>query len=337
MGGSAPKNTTQTTEQRLPPWLDAYAQDTLDFSKEVADRPLQQYDGPRIAGFTPDQLAAQQGVRGMQAQTGNFLQGLAGGAQGLAGYQPQQVAAGTLPGTDLGAYMNPYLSAVETGALNGLEQQRQTAQNSLADRAVSARAFGGSRQALQAGVVDATAAQKAGELSAQLRSGAFTNAQQMAQQDLARGLQAGMANQAAGLQGAGLNLQALGLAGQLGQNAQQANYTDLAALEGVGGQQQQLDQANLDQNYARFLEQWNYPMQQLQTRLAALGGTPYGGTTVSTMPQAGGNPAMGALGGAMSGAASGAAMGSVIPGIGTAVGAIAGGLLGGAGGYMSNR
>lgn len=326
MGGSAPKTTTQTTEQKLPPWLDTYAQDTLDFSKEVADRPLQQYDGPRIAGFTPDQLAAQQGVRGMQGQTGNFLQGLAGGAQGLAGYQPQQVVAGTLPGTDLGAYMNPYLSAVETGALNGLEQQRQTAQNSLADRAVSARAFGGSRQALQAGVVDATAAQKAGELSAQLRSGAFTNAQQMAQQDLARGLQAGMANQAAGLQGAGLNLQALGLAGQLGQNAQQANHADLAMLSGIGQEQQQLDQANLDQNYAQFLEQWNYPTQQLQTRLAALGGTPYGGTTVTTMPTTGGtSPAMGALGGA----ASGASMGSMFGPWGTAIGAVAGGLYGG--------
>jgi hypothetical protein len=337
MGGSAPKNTSQTTEQKLPPWLDAYAQDTLQFSGEVANRPLQQYDGARIAGFTPDQLAAQQGVRGMQGQTGRFMQGLAGGASALAGYQPQQVGAGTLPGTDLGGYMNPYLESVERGALNGLEQQRQTAQNSLADRAVSAKAFGGSRQALQAGVLDATAAQKAGELSGQLRSGAYQNAQTMAQADLNRQLQAATANQAAGLQGAGMNLQALGLAGQLGQNAQQANYTDLAALEGVGLQQQQLDQANLDQNYQRFLEQWNYPTQQLQTRLAALGGTPYGGTTVSTVPQARGNPAMGALGGAMSGAASGAMMGSAIPGIGTAVGAIAGGLLGGASGYMGQR
>ncbi|HEY4252589.1 MAG TPA: hypothetical protein VGM87_15355 [Roseomonas sp.] len=326
MGGSAPKSTEQTTEQRLPPWLDAYAQDTLDLSRGIADRPLQQYDGPRIAGFTPDQLAAQQGVRGMQGQTGNFLQGLAGGAAGLAGYQPQQVAAGTLPGTDLSGYMNPYLGSVETGALNALDQQRQAAQNGLADQAISARAFGGSRQALQAGVLDATAAQKAGELSSQIRSGAFTNAQQMAQQDLARGLQAGMANQSAGLQGAGLNLQALGMAGQLGQNAQQANYGDLAMLSGIGQEQQQLGQANLDQNYQQFLDAWNYPMQQLQTRLAALGGTPYGGTTVTTMPQAGGtSPAMGALGGA----ASGASAGSMFGPWGTAIGAVAGGLYGG--------
>lgn len=324
MGGGE-ESQTQTTEQKLPPWLDSYAQNTLDFSQQVADRPLQQYQGPRIQGFTADQLSAQQGVRGMQGQTGNFLQGLAGGAQSLAGYQPQQVQGGTLPGTDLGAYMDPYLQSVETGALNGLEQQRQSAQNSLADQAISSRAFGGSRQALQAGVLDATAAQKAGELSSQIRSGAFTNAQQMATQDMNRGLQAGMANQSAGLQGAGLNLQALGTAGQLGQNAQQANYTDLAMLSGIGSEQQQLGQANLDQNYQQFLDQWNYPTQQLQTRLGALGGTPYGGTTSTTSPVQGGSPAMGALGGA----ASGASMGSMFGPWGTAIGAVAGGLYGG--------
>ncbi|HEY4250647.1 MAG TPA: hypothetical protein VGM87_05590 [Roseomonas sp.] len=325
MSGGGEDTKTQTTEQKLPPWLDAYAQNTLDFSQQVADRPLQQYQGDRIQGFTPDQLAAQQGVRGMQGQTGNFLQGLAGGASSLAGYQPQQVQGGTLPGTDLSKYMDPYLQSVETGALSALDQQRQQAQNGLADQAISAKAFGGSRQALQAGVLDANAAQQAGNLSAQLRSGAFTNAQQMAQQDMTRGLQAGMANQSAGLQGAGLNLQALGLAGQLGQNSQQANYTDLAMLSGIGQEQQQLGQANLDQNYQQFLDQWNYPLQQLQTRLGALGGTPYGGTSSTTMPVAGKDPAMGALGGA----ASGAAAGSMFGPWGTAIGAVGGALYGG--------
>lgn len=329
-GGSKSSTGTTTTKTELPLWLENATQDYVHMGEDVASRPYEAYGGQRIAGITDDTANAYQGVRDQQGLTGTAMTGLAG--QAAQGYDPMMVNAGQATGPMLQQYMNPYTNQVEKVALQNLNSQRMGAQNQLADQARAGNAYGGSRYALQAASTDAQAAQQAGNLSAQLRNQNFTNAQQMAQQDLTRGLQAQGMNQQAGLAANSQNLQGLGLSGQLLGQAQQANYTDLGALEGVGNALRAYNQQGLDQNYQSWLDARNYPLEQLGIMQSVIGSTPYGGTTISSGVQGGSkaNPAMGALGGAASGAAAGAAFGG-------GWGAIPGAIIGGLGGYMSAR
>lgn len=277
---SGPQTTIQKTE--LPPWLNEAAQENLRIAGELAQRPYQPYTGSTVAGFSPEQ---QQAFQMAQQNVGSYMPALTAGmgaAAQSAFYTPQQVAAQTMPQGDIGAYMNPYLSEVEQRATANAESALQRQLNQIAGQASQARAFGGSRQGIAEGVAAAEAARGIGDLSAQLRAQGYTQAQQIMQADQARQLQAALANQQAGLAGAGLGLQGAGVLGNLAGQRQQLGLTDVGAVEAVGAQQQQMAQRALDDAYARFVEQRDYPLQQLNLRLAAVGATPYGQSTTQT-------------------------------------------------------
>ncbi|MGQ9371953.1 hypothetical protein [Azospirillum sp. ST 5-10] len=87
-----------------------------------------------------------------------------------------------------------------------------------------------------------------------------------------------MLGQTSGLLGAADQMRTSGLARQ----ARDLNGSN--ALLGIGGQQQAMDQANLDLAYQDFLAQRGYPMEQLSQRLALLRGSPTGSTTSTTQP-----------------------------------------------------
>ena len=111
-------------------------------------------------------------------------------------------------------------------------------------------------------------------------------------------MQAQLANQSAGLQGANLRMGAASQLGSLAQQAQAARLQDASVLEGIGGARQAQQQALLDEAYARWNEQRNYPIEMLNLRLGATSATPYSSTstTQSTMPRQSGNALMSGLG-----------------------------------------
>lgn len=329
-GGGSKTPSSTSTETKLPLWLEDASQDYIHKAEDIAGSDYQQYGGEQIAGFNPDQTNAFQAVRQNFGRTSGVLEDYARTAAQAANYNPLQVSGGSLPTTNLDAYMNPYIQQVEQGALQALDQQRLQGQNTIADQSVASGAFGGSRQGIQAGVLDAGAATAAGNLSGQLRSAGFTQAQNMAQQDLARSLQAQGMNQQAGLQAENLGLGGLTLAGQMMQGSQQGWYQDVGALEGVGGQLQGMEQQRLDLAHQQWLDQQNHPLWSLQVMQNALGSTPYGGNTISTGPAPSkGSPWAGAAGGALSGAATGSVAGPY--------GAAAGAVIGAGLGYAGSR
>ena len=154
--------------------------------------------------------------------------------------------------------------------------------NQISGQAIQSRAFGGSRQGIAEGVAAAEGARGIGDLSARLRAQGFQQAAALQQADQARQMQADLANQQAGLTGAGLSLQGAGALGSLAQQQQRMGLTDVGAVETIGAQQQALAQRALDDAYARFVEQRDFPLQQLNLRLAAVGATPYGQTQTQT-------------------------------------------------------
>ena len=325
MGKSSGGGTqTVTNQTQYPDWVNNAAQKNLNASYQVAGNLIGPYSGQRVASMTPAQTADINNVQQNVGSTNPAFAYAQGTAADLTNYQPAQVNAGSLAGTDLSGYMNPYTQNVINSGLQSLDIQRQQALNQVGDQAIKTGAFGGSRQGVSEGVTNAGSAMQAGQLASGLQAQNFAQAQAAAQNDLNRNLQAQGMNQQAGLSGAGLNLQAannLGTLAAQGQNSfLQGNAAALAGQEGIQANQQ----AQLDAAKQYYTEQQQFPIQQLQIPLQALGATPYGGTTTQTSPGPSTNLGYSALGGA----GVGAQIGSLIPALGGGYGAGAGALLG---------
>ena len=198
--------------------------------------------------------AAQTGSTGYNAATGQAT-GYDASQAGATGYgaatlsgsptvQAQNVQAGQLGSTNLNPYFNPFESQVVNQSLQDIERSRQIQQNQTAAQAEAAGAYGGSRSGVLEAETNRGFADQAARTASQLRQAGFTNAQQMAQQDIATRMQASLANQGANLQAgtttanlaqqAGLaNQSALNQAGQFGAQAQ-----NVAALQNMAAQNQ---------------------------------------------------------------------------------------------------
>ena len=318
MGKSAPSSQTVVNKTELPQWVQEAGQKNLAAAYDVSANMLGPYQGQRVAGLTP----------GTEQVVGNITQNAAMSqpafayAQQLAaqagGYQPQQVQAGyatpqvqtaasspqvqagQLSQTDLAQYMNPYTKSVLETSLDVLNQQRQTGLNQAYDAAIKAKAFGGSRQAIQEGVVNAAAQQQAGQLAAQLMAQNYGQAQTAAQADITRSMEAQRLNQQAGLSGAQLGIQGAGALGQLAGAGQEAYLTGQTGALTAQSLLQAQQQAQLDAAQQAYREAQQFPIQQLQIPIQALGATPYGSTKTETGPGMQSSPFLSALGGVSS-------------------------------------
>jgi hypothetical protein len=279
-GGGGPQTVTNKTE--IPEWVQAAGQRNLSAAYDVSQFMPGPYEGQRVAAMSPGQV----NTIGSIANNYAMAQPAFAQAQQMAAtsgaYQPSQVSAGQLSSTDLSPYMNPYTKDVLQSSLDTLNMQRQTGLNAAQEAANKARAFGGSRLGIQEGVVNAAAQQQAGQLAAQLNAQNYTQAQAAAQADMARRMESQRLNQAAGLSGAGLGLQGAQTLGGLataGQESFLTGATSALAAQTAIQQQQQQELAAAQQAYT---EQQQFPLQQLQIPIQALGITPYGQTSTQT-------------------------------------------------------
>lgn len=297
-GGGGTQTVTQRTE--IPEWVQEAGRRNLAAAYDVSRNMMGPYQGQTVADLSQGQL----GTIGAIANNYAMAQPAYAYAQQMAaqagGYRPQDVTAGQLSQTDLSPYMNPYTENVIQSSLDQLNQQRMTNLAQQSDAAIRANAFGGSRQAIQEGVVNAAAQQQAGQLAANLYSQNFNQAQAAAQADIARRMQADQYNQAAGITGAQLGLTGAQTLGGLAGAGQESFLTGAAGSLAAQSAIQQQQQAQLDaaRNYYASLQQ--FPLQQLQIPLQALGITPYGQTSTQTGPGPSGNGLMTGLGAAAS-------------------------------------
>ena len=109
-------------------------------------------------------------------------------------------------------------------------------------------------------------------------------------------------NQAAGLQQAGLGLQGAQLLGGLAGAGQQSYLQGAGSALAAQSALQQQQQAEIDAAQQAYREAQQFPIQQLQIPIQALGATPYGQTTTQTAPGPTSNPLLTGLGAAASAA-----------------------------------
>jgi hypothetical protein len=219
-------------------------------------------------------------------------------------------------------YMSPYVQNVlDVQKREALQdaQKSQLVQNLGAARQGT---YGGARQLLAGTERERALGQQMGDIQAKGLQAAYENAQAQFERDRAArmgigrtnleaalgvqdlgtktGLQALLANQQydfeaqksaeqsrqfgadVGLKGMAQVLESGRTLGNLGLTEQQADMQRLQTQAGVAGQQQALEQQRLDQQYADFLRQRDYPMEQLGYFSNILRGLPVGLSTTQT-------------------------------------------------------
>lgn len=307
-GGSSAPQTTTAVQQVDPDIKSAYLSN-VDYARDVAnDMGPQQF-----AGFNPQYEAGEQQIMSA-AQGGAGMQNLDTAAdltRAGAGYTPQQI------GFDqnlVNQYMNPYTDAVINTGLSDLERARQGAVQQTGQRAMAAKAFGGSRQGVAEALTNQQFGTQAGNMIAQLRNQGYTQALNAAQNQQA-------ANQAAGLQGAQFRLGAANQLGTMGQQQTAQQYAGGQALMGLGQQRQAAEQQRLNADRNLNLERLGIMQSALGLSMPSMGGT---STSSTPMYQ---NTGANVLGGALGGAT----LAGLLPasaGITAGMGAAGGALLG---------
>lgn len=244
--GGGRNKTKSSSENQIDAELKPLRTNVLGQAMGLANQPIQQFQGERVAGFSP-----------FQQQAFSQIGALGQKGQGLA-QRGFDILGGIGSAADrISAYQNPFTNEVIDRSMSDLERQRQITGTADAAKAVAAKAFGGSRQAVQNALTNEAYARQAGDMAANLRYQGFNTALGAAQQDVQQQQQLAQA-----LQGAG--------------------YGAIDAMGQSGSMQQQLSQAQLDAEREKFYEPQNLQMQKLDFLTGILSGVPQGGSSSGT-------------------------------------------------------
>lgn len=279
--------------------------------KIVGFQPYQQYGGERVAQMSGLQKqamgsAGSLGPAGEMDRASQLAQRAGENAQNLryesGQFSNDRVGSGLFDAAQAQRYMSPYMQSVvdiqqrEAQRLADIAGTRQQAQ------ATQSGAFGGARDAIMRAEGARNLALQQGDIQATGLQAAYQQAMGQFNADQQRQLQAGIANQSAGLNaqqlgeqsrqfGAGLQLQGAqtanqiaGTLGQLGQTrfGQQTGAINLQNQ--LGTQQQQQAQNILNTQYEDFQNQRNFPQQQLGFMSNMLRGLPLSQTSTTSTP-----------------------------------------------------
>jgi hypothetical protein len=256
--GTGRQTNTTTSAPQVPADVTAARRDLLSRAQAFAAEPFPRYNQPRIAGFTPDQLAGFEATRD-----------IAGAAGALAPLTPELTREGIaatrgmaqrLPDVNIEEYMSPYAEAVLDPAIRDIEERAARRRIELGQQAARTGAFGGSRQAISEAELERATQRNIGEESARQRQQAFNSA--LAQFRLDQQRIPELYSTALGQLGTGLAQ----TGGRLATEAQ--------PLINIGAAQQGLGQRNLDVLREAFEEERDFPTRGIEVLRGALGLTP---------------------------------------------------------------
>ena len=266
MGGGgappqAPAQQTVSQTSEFPEELKPYISDILERAKTRAEARdeagYQIFPGPRLAGFTPEQIAAQTGITGLVQQGISSDPMLASAKTYMAPAFGSTLAA-TQQFTPAAAqqYMSPYMQSVVDIQKREAQREGKQAMQKLAGQAAMTQPFGGSRQAILEAEQMRNQAQLLSDIQQKGSQVAFEQAAAQFEREKARQLTGGQQLAA------------------LGELAPRLATAELGALAGVGAQKQEQAQRATDIGYQQFLEEQQYPERVLQEYSSIIRGFP---------------------------------------------------------------
>jgi hypothetical protein len=296
-GGGGPQTSTQYTST-VPEWLKDEQKDIVARGFALGAQPYQPYTGERTSQFTPlqrmafGQAESQQVAPQMGAATG--ITGAA--ALGGLGAQVDPYQTGQFTRQTAFDYMDPYFQNVVNIQQQAAQRQADIQATKRGAQAVQAGAFGGSRQAIENAEANRALMSQMGDIQARGLQDAFTRAQDQFNREQQMQEQSRQFGAGFGLQGLDTALRGAGQLGSLGQQQFGQEMDIMGAREKMGGTQQQQIQRILDQQYADFQAQRDFPYQQLGFMSDLIQGR--GGSTrsVFSAPQPGAAQTLAGLG-----------------------------------------
>jgi hypothetical protein len=260
MGGSQTQTTNSTQKVDFPDYVTDAQKLELERGSAMTD-PFLQVPNYGVMGMMPDQYLANDLAR-QTAQsvfttpritaydaigTGNqwmnqIPQGPQGMAQAQAGAAQQGQAsvanAAQLSPDAIQPFMNPYIDAALTPALDRLKKQQGEVQAGIGADAAAAHSFGGSREAVARALADRNYRDTAGQVTGQMLQQGFDRASTLAGQNTDRSQAANLLNAQLGTQASLQNAQ-LGTQASL-ENARLGTQTSLSNSQNANALQQLL-------------------------------------------------------------------------------------------------
>ena len=297
----------QTVTQQPPQYVQTQAEQNMGTANYLASQPFPNYQGQLIAPENQIQAGGQNMATQAATSWAPYLNQGATTETTALGNNPVNPSATNasnpfnpglaLNGSTIGQYMSPFIQA-------SLQPQIQAAQQTLAGEqlqnnagATQANAFGDARQGVQGALDNYYGNQNLAGIEAQGLNTGYNTALSTAQGEQNLGLQEqgvqqqqqnlGLNEQNTQLQG-GQNL--VGLGGQ----AENYGITGANAVYNAGQQIQNQQQQQLDTAYQQYLNQVQWPYQQLNVQESAISNNPYSLTNNVQLP--GTNPLAGGLG-----------------------------------------
>ena len=279
-----------TSTNAMPDWAQPYASGFLQRAHQVTDQPYQGFGGQRFAGFNPMQEQAY-GAQAQRAVSGSPVMSAANGAlTGFFGQKPQGATQNPYgPGASTG---NPYLQQNIDAAQGDVTRNWNNVQKPAWDTAMQrSGSFGNEGVGMANGMAQEGMARQLGNISSGMRMQDYTQQQNLGESYAGR-------NDSMFNQGQSRQLGALGLAPGFAAN----DYNDINQLGAAGQKYQDQSQRGNDFNYQQYLDQRNYPNQQLNQFGSALGqAVGNQGTQTSNTPGPSGASQL--VGGALTGSA----------------------------------
>jgi hypothetical protein len=299
-GSSAPTQTTSTTNTtNIPQYAQGYVENMLGATQNqlfnttqnpdgttsiTGFKPYEAYGGTydaqgnqlsydpskAVAGFSPMQQTAQQGIAGLQTPD-QYNQAIGASNYGtMNAFSMGQNATPQDFQNQIGGYMNPYVQQALAPQLDELRRQYGISGTQQAAQATQAGAFGGSRDAIMAAENQRNLGTAQNQAIGNAYNNAFNAAQNQYNQSGAFQLQA---NQA-GMQ----NANQLANLGQQQLTSQEGIY---GLQNQTGAQQQAQQQAIINQSMTDYANAQQYPLMQLGTMSNMLRGLPMQASTTN--------------------------------------------------------
>jgi len=290
-GSSAPPaapTSSTVTQTNLPDYAEPFFTRLLERTEEESNAPYIPFEGSRLADFGPDTLAGFQGIRDIAGSPAPAEFGTASGAlTGVAGQAPleQQAQFGAV-----GSYTDPGVSAqyISPYVQNVLDVQKERLNERFGEQrldreaqAVGQGAFTNTRRDVQEQIAQRELNRQQNELEAQALAQAYESGANIFNLERQADLQNRALNTEifAGNIGRGLEqdrsriaaaeqLRAQGLAGD------ELGFGRAKSLAGVGGAFDEQTQQSLDIGYTDFINQRDFPRNQLNYYSGILRGVP---------------------------------------------------------------
>jgi len=290
-GGQAPApppSTSTVNQSNLPDYAKPFFTRLMERGEEESNAPYIPYEGQRLADFSSDTQAGFQDIRdiassGVPAAFTNAETALTG----IAGQDPlaqQAQFADTGNFTDAGvaaSYMNPYTQNVLDTQQARLQQRFNEQQLGREAQAVQAGAFSNDRRNVQEGIAQREFDIQQNEIEQRALQAAYESGANIFNADRAADIQNRALNTEvfAGNQQRGIEYDrnALAAAEQLraqGLASDELSFGRAKSLAGVGGAFDDQTQQSLDIGYTDFINQRDFPRNQLNYYGGILHGVP---------------------------------------------------------------